>query len=286
MTSCSWWNHTAVTFENKTARMHGGSLFITKDNTIFVADYYKIAIYELYETTVNKTVIPLTSSHLGRSIFVSNNGRIYISPVDKNDLEKQTLYAPENRTIIYMTEFCRGLFIDIANYLYCSTSHRIVKFSLDNHANSPIVVAGNHLSGSAPDMLNQPYGVFVDTNFSLYVADYRNNRIQLFTHGQLNGTTTAGIPATSNIELHYPIAVFLDADGYLFVVDEQSHRIIGSNVYGFYCLAGCLGEFGQASDQLYFPGYAAFDNYGNIYVVDAVNTRIQKFNLMKNISGK
>ena len=62
----------------------------------------------------------------------------------------------------------------------------------------------------------------------LYVADSGNRRIQVFWLGQLNGTTILGGGSTVNLKLSKPTTIALDADGYLFVVDNGNDRIIAS----------------------------------------------------------
>ena len=136
--------------------------------------------------------------------------------------------------------------------------------------------------GSASNMLNSPWGIFVDINFNLYVADCYNHRIQFFRSGELKGTTLAGANASGTITLKYPSSVVLDADGYLFIVDSDNHRIVGSGPTGFRCVVGCSNTTGTASNQLYYPQTMAFDSYGNIYVIDEANSRIQKFTLSTN----
>jgi hypothetical protein len=120
----------------------------------------------------------------------------------------------------------------------------------------------------------------------LYVADCGNNRIQLFRPGELNGTTVAVQGATENITLHCPSDVTLDIDGYLFIADQNNNRIVGSGPGGFRCIIGCSGSVGTAPNELYNPSYFAFDSYGNIFVTDMYNNRIQKFLLDQNSCGK
>jgi hypothetical protein len=183
---------------------------------------------------------------------------------------------------------CHGLFIDLYDNIYCSTGdyHQVIKTSLINGLNITKIVAGNGTNGSTSTMLYNPRGIFLDNSSSLYVADCGNNRIQLFPFGQLNATTVVGYQTAGTITLSCPIGIVLDGDGYLFITDYNNNRIVGSDRNGFRCIAGCTGGNGATPDQLYYPRGLSFDSYGNIYVVDGYNSRIQKFLLATNACGK
>jgi len=237
-------------------------------------------------TTVTRTIFNTLRDP--QSLFVTNDGDIYVGSAYDGKVEKWTWNATESIVVMHVSSSCFGLFVDTANYLYCSlhNEHRVAKQSLDAGMKMLITVAGTAYRGSASNMLDGPRGIFVDINFDLYVADCENNRVQLFKFKQSNGITVAGKIGTLSIKLDCPTAVFLDADGYLFIVDHYNNRIVGSRPNGFYCLVGCSGARGSASYELYYPNAAAFDNYGNIFVADTENTRIQKFILMTNTFGK
>jgi streptogramin lyase len=227
-----------------------------------------------------------TNEALARGLFVTSDGDVYIEYNNGSITYRVDKWAPNataGAIFIYTTSGCYGLFIDINNTLYCSydSQHTVVKASLDSTSNTTVVVAGTGSFGSLPNMLNTPNGIFVDQNFSLYVADCYNNRIQRFNQGQLNGTTVA----LGTITLSSPTAVILDGDGYLFIVDSGHSRIIGSGSTGFRCVVGCSGS-GNQSNQLNSPRSMAFDSYGNMFVVDTSNRRVQKFLLASNISGE
>ena len=114
-----------------------------------------------------------------------------------------------------------------------------------------------------------------------------NNRVQMFQPGELNGITVAGSGSlNTTIILDNPTSVILDADGYLFIMDKSNYRIVGSGPYGFRCLVGCSTGQGSASNQLSTVFSISFDSYGNIYVADFGNKRIQKFLLVANSCGK
>ena len=73
---------------------------------------------------------------------------------------------------------------------------------------------------------------------------------------------------------------------FLYIVDAGNARIMkwtGNYSAGGTCVVGCSNTFGPAADQLYNPRDLKFDQYGNLYVSDQLNHRIQKF--MINISS-
>ena len=115
------------------------------------------------------------------------------------------------------------------------SDHRVTKRSLSPTDTLVMTAAGLNHSGNGNDELNEPCGIFVDTNLDLYVADGNNSRIQLFQTGQTSGITVAGASAPQTILLSYPTGVALDANGYLFIVDSSSTRVIGSSANGFRC---------------------------------------------------
>ncbi|CAF0755960.1 unnamed protein product [Rotaria sordida] len=215
------------------------------------------------------------------------NGDIYVDNGENGRVDMWTLNATKSVPVMYVNGSCSSLFIDIDNTLYCSLGKldQVIKRSLNSVSNTTTIVAGNGSPGSASHMLDIPWGIFVDAKFNLYVADCGNNRIQRFQLGQLNGTTLAGNGAPGTIILSCPSRIVLDDDGYLFIVDMLNHRIIGSGPHGFRCVVGCSGE-GSASNQLFFPTSFSFDSYGNMFVTDTRNTRIQKFFLSINFCGK
>jgi hypothetical protein len=286
---CACWNPDGITFANRALIGYFPySLFVNRNNTIHVADYLnsRIHVWRDGSTVVTKTIF--NTLHRPNSLFLNTNGDIYVGGSSVPTVEKWAVNATNSIVVMNVSAPCWGLFVDIANYLYCSirNKHRVVKQSLGVGTNMISTVAGTGSTGSAPHMLNGPYGIFVDIKCNLYVADCLNDRVQLFKAGQLNGITVAGKSATLSINLNCPIAVFLDNDGNVFIVDTGNHRIIGSTPNGFYCVVGCSGVPGAAPYQLNIPNAAAFDSYGNIFVADTSNNRIQKFMLMANTFGK
>ncbi|CAF1529565.1 unnamed protein product, partial [Adineta ricciae] len=88
-----------------------------------------------------------------------------------------------------------------------------------------------------------------------------------------------GNGAPKTISLNCPTDVMLDANGNLFILDACDNRIVGSGPNGFQCIIGCSNSGGSAANQILKSQSMAFDSYGNIYVADYGNARIQLFTL-------
>jgi hypothetical protein len=242
-----------------------------------------------FNNSINPTTTISGNLSTPYALFVTITGDIYVDNGHLNQqVDKWTLNTNSSVPAMYVDSECWGLFVDINDTLYCSLRYlnQVVTKSLNSDSNTTIIVAGRNQSGSSSTKLSNPEGIFVDINFDLYVADWGNNRIQLFKSGQLNATTVVGNKSSNpTITLNGPTGLVLDADGYLFIVDWGNNRIVGSGPNGFRCIAGCSGN-GSASNQLRGPQTLSFDSDGNMFVTDCGNNRIQKFVLLTNSCGK
>ena len=264
-------------------------VFITKNNTVYATSFALDSVLVWTEGSPNVTRRLFGNLSISHRIVVTNDGDVYADDTFVHSrIMKWTMNATNGTVFMNITGYCGGLFVDIYDFFYYAhtSNHQVLKKPLDSDNNSYVIIAGNGTNGSAPNLLSGPYGIFVDSDLSLYVADFNNHRVQLFRQGQLSGTTLAGSGAPGTISLLNPIAVVLDADSFLFIAEYGSNRIVGSGPYGFRCIAGCTGTNGNASNQLYQPRAVSFDSYGNLFVADAGNYRIQKFMFAKNSCGE
>ncbi|CAF1505724.1 unnamed protein product, partial [Adineta steineri] len=275
------WNQTAITFANiTTVGTQPVGMFINTDNSVYVADQTngRIQVWLNGSTTLTGNYSGGLSIPL--SVFVTDNSDVYVDNGYTNyRVDNWGWNSTDSVPAMYTCGQCYSLFVDINDMLYCLMGlyHQVVSKSLDTRLNVWSIVAGTGTAGSTSVTLNYPYGIFVDINLNLYVADTYNNRIQKFTSGQLNGTTIA----TGAIVLAGPTSVILDANGYIFIADCWNNRLIGSGPNGFRCIAACSGA-GSSSSQLYNPHVISFDTHGNIFVTDQQNNRVQKFLLLPN----
>ena len=283
------WATNANNFANNNIlRSDLSRIFVNTNNTVHVTSGIngQILIWSNNSNNQSFRIIDGFSSTGG--LIVTNEDDIYVnSGHNYRQITKWTKSTNITTSIMNLPDTCSDLFVSIDNFLYCSTSNynMIMKTPLINSISMTQIVAGAHCPGVTSDMLYNPQGIFVHTNLSLYVADCGNDRIQLFRNGELNGTTIVGNGAPSTIGLNCPTDVILDGSDYLFIVDQNNHRIVRSLSNGFQCIAGCSGS-GSAPNQLNYPTRMAFDSYGNIFVVDRENYRIQKFLLLTDACGK
>jgi len=164
--------------------------------------------------------------------------------------------------------------------------------------------AGNGTSGYSGDggyaqsaELTTPYGVAVDGNGNLYVADENNQRIRKVTptgiittfagNGNV-GPTGNGGPATA-AALSYPQGIAVDGNNnvYLCEIGENQVRKITASTGVITLFAGVLqstggysGDGGQATaaDFNNPEGVCASGSPGNVYIADMTNNVIRKVN--------
>ena len=278
------WNSNATSFANEIfVGQFPSGIFVNSNNSIYIpnTETGEIHIWQ-NENHLNPTKSISNNLLLTGSIFVTTNGDIYVDNGYNGRIDK---WIRENETwtsvMMNVTSTCYALFIDIYEGLYFSMpgyNHRVDKKWSNG---TTTIVAGTGVQGSESEMLYGPTGIFVDINLDLYVADSGNNRIQLFRLNQRNGITVAGNGSVNvTIQLKWPTGIVLDGDQHLFIVEFGNHRIIGSDENGFRCIFGC-----SRNNQLFYPQAMSFDSYGNIYVTDRSNDRIQKI-VKNNICGK
>ena len=282
------WNPTVNTLGNNWKKDDSASsVFVNTNNMIYVAVYSadRVLAFVPGKPTPNKTY----SSGLKNpgSVFATVNGDLYIGNEDSNKrVERWNSTSTSGAPVMTTPQVCFGLFIDISNTLYCSMNkaHQVIRRSLNNSNTSGSTAAGNGSPGSDNNQLDRPYGIFVNTYLTLFVADYGNDRIQRFDFGNRNGTTVVLNGFSGS--LSQPSGVVLDADGYLFIADSGNSRIIGSGPKGFRILIDRLQNTdGNKKKDSAKPMSLSFDSGGNIYITGTITNPVQKVKLATNSCG-
>jgi len=135
---------------------------------------------------------------------------------------------------------------------------------------------GDAIQGDAPGgMFNEPWGVAVAPDGTVYVADTWNYRIQKFTpDGRFLTMWQTFGPDMTDV-FYGPRGIAVDGHGRVLVVDTGDKRVVVFDADGSY-----LTQFGSAGlglGQFDEPVGIALDADGNVYVADTWNQRVQVF---------
>ena len=210
-----------------------------------------------------------------------------------------------------------NLYVDANKNLYIadSANHRIQYWPAS--ASSGTTIAGvSGSSGSSTSQLNEPSDITVDANGNFYVADRGNSRIQFFRNGTTTGSTVSsswgsvggfrGVQVTSSgiiygsdttnhvlwrnnsrvlnnsHQLNGNQGIALDTtvnSGYLYIANTNQHTVlqwipVSSSAT---VVAGTNGVSGSSNSTLRAPVAVRLDLWGNLYIVDNNNHRIQLY---------
>lgn len=182
-----------------------------------------------------------------------------------------------------------GLAVDGSGvaYLGDSGNHTIRRVATDGTVTTYAGLAGQpgYLNGSAPSaQFNEPNGVTLAADGTLYVADYGNSCIRAIsptgsvstlagqpgTHGSADGTGSAA-------SFYWPVGLAMDASGNVWVADTYNHTLrkilaggIVSTVAGSGGTLGNLDGTGTAA-RFDLPCGVAVTPSGDLVVADTGN---------------
>ncbi|CAM4911172.1 unnamed protein product [Rotaria socialis] len=220
------------------------------------------------------------------AIYVDGNRTMYILDTSNYRILKWRLGEPLGYVIVgnqaagsslNQISTSYGMFVDNQYNIYVSDSgnNRVAKW-LATNTTAGIVVAGGNGAGSAPEKLNNPWGVYVNANQAVYVVDRNNHRVQLWANGVTSGITVAGTTGISgpwSYQLNSPTSVMLDPTGFMYILDSGNARILKwwpGALYGTTILTGSFST----------PLGMQLDRANNLVVADTNNHRIVSFGLL------
>lgn len=173
----------------------------------------------------------------------------------------------------------RGIAIgpDGSIYVADSRNHRIQRFAEDGTSLNVWGSFADVLSGDAPQgTFNEPWGIAVGQDGSVYVTDTWNHRVQKFTAEGDFITMWGYFGAAENPDGFWgPRGIIVDAENRVYIADTGNKRIAVFDSNGNFLTQ--FGEVGFELGQLDEPVGLAMGLNGEIYVSDTWNQRIQVF---------
>lgn len=189
-----------------------------------------------------------------------------------------------------------GVAVDSRGSVYVADAgdHRVRKISSNGIVST---VAGNGRPGFSGDggpataaQLRTPYGLAVDRDGNLYIADLGNARIRRVSADGIISTVAGGgilAPnegrAPTEVALIRPRNVAIDFYGTLYFTDFGAHRAYQLRESGMLGVVAGTGAAGFSGDggpavraQLDSPAGIVVDPSGNVLIADSANGRIRK----------
>jgi len=213
--------------------------------------------YGVAPVTLEPTVDPYEENTISPEadlILTSNDQFQFNSPRDIAAAPDGTFYVADSRNN-------RILHFDQDG----SILHSWGEFGASDYAANIIAPSG---------AFNEPWGVAVGPDGSVYVADTWNNRIQKFSaEGKFITMWGEFGVAESNTHFWGPRGVAVDDEGHVFVTDTGNKRVVifdsnGNDLASFGGAGMGIGEFDE-------PVGIEVDDQGRVYIADTWNMRIQ-----------
>jgi len=167
-------------------------------------------------------------------------------------------------------------------YVADSDNHRIQQISTDGSVLNVWGSFGDVAAGEAPaGTFNQPWGIGIGTDGSVFVADTWNHRVQKFSP-QGEFLTMWGYFGQGEQPQAFwgPRDVAVDPQGRVFVTDTGNKRVTVFDSDGNFITQ--FGELGMGPGQLDEPVGLTIDKDGQVYIADTWNQRIQVFSENEN----
>ncbi|MBI5840055.1 MAG: TIGR03663 family protein [Chloroflexi bacterium] len=162
-------------------------------------------------------------------------------------------------------------------YAADSRNHRIVHLDVDGKLLQEWGSFADGVSSPAdPGTFNEPWGVAVGPDGSVYVTDTWNHRVQKFTAtGKFIKQWGFFGQGETPDAFYGPRGIAVDSQGRVYVTDTGNKRIVVFDADGNF-----IAQFGSAgldNGQFDEPVGVAVDKEGMVYVTDTWNQRVQTF---------
>lgn len=207
------------------------------------------------------TLEPSVDPYEANTITLESDRIIYSSPDFQLNAPRDIAIAPDGTIYVADSGNNRILHLDESGNLLDAWG----EYGASDYNQGVMAPAGT---------FNEPWGVAVGPDGSVYVADTWNNRIQKFTSdGEF--VTLWGEFGAAETRYHFwgPRGVAVDEQGRVFVTDTGNKRVVIFDRDGFDLAV--FGGAGMGVGQMDEPVGIEVDDQGRVYIADTWNDRIQ-----------
>jgi DNA-binding beta-propeller fold protein YncE len=157
---------------------------------------------------------------------------------------------------------------DGQTYVVDSGNHQIAVFDA-----SGTRVTSLGMMGDEEGQLLNPLGIGVSAKGEVWVADKGNERVVMF---DAKARPRAAFELEADGESIVPVDIAVGPRGKeLFISSNNTHQVVVFSTKGEFLRA--WGGEGEDDGQFRYPATIDIDSAGNVYVVDVLNARVQKF---------
>lgn len=289
------------------ARAFTGLVTLSVNGTTLTGPEFSYIITEVHVSTIAGSTQGFvdgtgTMAQFSRpnGITIDTGGTLYVADNNNHRIRKITPqgvvstlagstegFADGSGTTAQFT-FPTGIAIDTDGTLYVTDTgnHKIRKITPQGVVSTLAGSSSGFADGQGSvAQFNRPYGIAIDTDNNLYIADSYNHKIRKITPegvvSTLTGNTEGFADGTGTMaKFSYPLGITIDIDSNLYVTDYENHKIrkitpqgvvstIAGSTLGF---ADGIGTIAQFS----FPLGITIDTDSNLYVADTENHKIRK----------
>ena len=231
-------------------------------------------------------------------LAVDSNGNIYVTETGNSRVQK---FASDGRSLLVWGEsgqgdgqfqYPLGIDVDPQGFVYVADAYRVQKFTgngvfMQSWGDPPCKMFRSDMLGCVdPDgtgplelgdgQFDVPAGVAADGMGNIYVSDFFNCRIEVFTDAGVF-LRKWGTRGSAQGQFIAPQGLDVGLNGNVYVPDRENHRIQEFTATGTYLRE--WGGRGSEDGQLYEPTWVWAGGGEAILVADYMNERIQVFDL-------
>jgi len=165
------------------------------------------------------------------------------------------------------------------------SSYQIQEYSLSNPS-SPVASWGEEGSSEETVQFLWPTGIDVDSTGRIVVTDAYNHRVTILnSDGSLDQVIGGPDPGSGSMEFNEPQDVLVGPADAIFVADQRNGRIQVLSSSGAMQTQWALPDPNSGDGILPGPDGMCFDANGDMYVVDAVYSRVYKYTTTGTLLG-